>query len=130
MRPRILVVDDVEFVRKTLSLLLEEAGFEVVGFAQDGDEAIQRYQELRPDLVTLDVVMPKKSGPEAARAIIAFDAHAKIVMVSALGQENIIMEAIHLGAIDYIVKPFKKEQIAQCLQRALGHAAQPLLEAN
>jgi two-component system chemotaxis response regulator CheY len=135
MRPRILVVDDVEFVRKTLAQILEDAGFEVVGFAQDGEEAITRYSEIKPDIVTMDVVMPRKSGTEATRAILSLDPRARIVMVSALGQESIIMEAIHLGASDYILKPFKKNEIADCLNRVLGlhHEASTssqLLEAN
>src|SRR4051794_12306534 len=93
----VLVVDDVEFVRKTLIEILTEAGYSVVGEAATGQQAVDQYLKLRPALVTMDIVMPEMSGIEAARKILAKDKEARIIIVSAMGQENLMMEAINVG---------------------------------
>jgi len=127
MAKTVLVVDDVAFVRKTLIEILSEAGYEVVGEAEDGEQAIERYRALRPSVVTMDVVMPKLGGIDATRAILKADKNAVIVMVSAMDQMNLIMEAIHAGARDYIQKPFSSRDIARVLDRAIRgeHAGAP-----
>ena len=102
MARTVLIVDDVAFVRKTLTDILSRAHYHIVGEAQDGAEAVELYRRLQPDLVTMDVVMPRMSGIEAARKIVLMDKDAKVVMVSAMGQENLVMEAITAGARDYI----------------------------
>lgn len=119
MARTVLIVDDVEFVRKTLSDVLQELGYEVVGIAEDGRQALEQYRRLKPDLVTMDVVMPELGGIEATKEIIQFDKSAVIVMISAMDQMNLIMEAIHAGAKDYIQKPFKTAEVARILERAL-----------
>jgi two-component system chemotaxis response regulator CheY len=122
MGKRVLVVDDAIFMRNTLKDLFAAAGFEVVGEAQHGIEAVDRYKQLKPDLVTMDIVMPYKSGIEATRDIVKADAGAVIVMCSALGQENLVMEAIEAGASDFIVKPFKQDEVLAVVRKVLGGA--------
>ena len=117
----VLIVDDVEFVRKTLREIFTQAGgYQVVGEAADGLEAITRYAELRPDLVTMDMVMPEMSGIEATRRLVKMDKQAKVVMVSAMGQENLVMEAINAGARDYVMKPFSADSILKAVNRVFG----------
>ena len=119
MAKKVLIVDDVPFVRKTLSEILSAAHFEVVGEASDGMEAIMLYQKLRPDLVTMDVVMPRMSGLEATRAILKMDNEARIVIISAMGAESLVMEAVNVGAKDYILKPFTAADVIKTIERAL-----------
>ncbi len=113
----VLIADDVAFVRQTLTQVLSEARYRVVGEASTGREAMDLYEKLKPDLVTMDVVMPEMSGIEATRKIIEKNPSAKIVMVSAMGNENLIIEAIHAGAKDYVLKPFRSEELLQVLER-------------
>lgn len=117
MAKTVLVVDDVAFVRKTLSEILTGAGFQVVGEASDGADAITLYTKLRPDVVTMDVVMPNMSGIDATRKILKLDKEAKIVIISAMGQENLVMEAINAGARDYVMKPFKAQDVIKTVER-------------
>jgi two-component system, chemotaxis family, chemotaxis protein CheY len=117
---RVLVVDDAAFMRKLLSDALCAGGHEVVGEAANGMEAIERYQELRPELTTLDITMPEKDGLEALREIIALDPAARIVMCSALGQESKVLESIKLGARDFVVKPFESERVLDAVSKALA----------
>lgn len=124
MAKTVLVVDDVTFVRKTLIDLLTESGFEVVGEAQDGVEAVEKYRALKPDVVTMDIVMPRLGGIDATRHIVKQDKNAVVVMVSAMDQMNLIMEAIHAGARDYIQKPFNSKDVARILDRALRGESQ------
>jgi two-component system chemotaxis response regulator CheY len=118
MAKTILVVDDIAFVRKTLTEILTEAHYEVIGQAADGREAINLYTKLKPDLVTLDLVMPKMSGIEAARQITKMDPSSRIIMITAMAHENLIMEAINSGARDYVLKPFTTPDILKALDRA------------
>jgi len=118
MSKNVLIVDDVEFVRKTLKDLLTQLGFNVIGEATDGIEAVEKYFQLNPDLVTMDVVMPKRSGIEATREIIKDKKNAVIVMVSAMDQFHLVMEAINAGARDYIQKPFHSSEVKKVLDRA------------
>jgi two-component system chemotaxis response regulator CheY len=120
---KILIVDDVAFVRKTLSEILTQAGFQVVGEAADGQEAVERYVETRPDLVTMDIVMPLMSGIEATRKIMKLDKEARVVIISAMGQENLVMEAINVGAKDYVLKPFSAADVIKTLERAFLNEA-------
>ena len=117
---RILVVDDAAFMRKLVTDALTKGGHEIIGEAGNGIEAISRYQELRPEVTTLDITMPEKDGLDALREIIAIDPGAKVVMCSALGQESKVLESIKLGAKDFIVKPFKPERVLGAVSKALG----------
>lgn len=127
MAKTVLIVDDIEFVRKTLSNILTQAHYQVVGEAADGMEAIKQYQKLRPDIVTMDIVMPQLSGIEAARHLIKMDRQAKIVIITAMGQENLLMEAINVGVKDYILKPFTAQDVVKTLDRILA-SEQKLIE--
>ena len=117
MAKTVLIVDDVPFVRKTLVEILTAANYQVVGEAADGQEAIAMYMQLRPDVVTMDIVMPKMSGIEATQRICKMDKEAKIVIISAMAQVNLIMEAINVGAKDYLMKPFSAADIKKTLER-------------
>jgi two-component system chemotaxis response regulator CheY len=117
---RILVVDDAAFMRKMVKDALTGAGHEIVGEAGNGVEALARYQELKPDLVTLDITMPEKDGLAALAEIMGSDPSARVVMCSALGQESKVLEAIKLGAKDFVVKPFKPDRVVEAVGKALG----------
>jgi two-component system chemotaxis response regulator CheY len=120
MSRRVLIVDDAAFMREMLRDLLTEAGYEIVGEAVDGDQAVALFRETSPDVVTLDIVMPRKSGLEALREIHALDASACVIMCSALGQEALVMQALEAGARDFIVKPFKPDQALGVIEKALA----------
>ena len=117
---RVLVVDDAAFMRKMVSDALAKGGHEVVGEAGNGVEAIQRFQELKPDLMTLDITMPEKDGLTALAEIVAADPSARVVMCSALGQEAKVLEAIKLGAKDFVVKPFQPDRVIEAVGKALA----------
>ena len=117
---RVLVVDDAAFMRKVLSDALAKGGHEVVGEAANGNEAVSRYQELHPDVMTLDITMPEKDGLEALKEIIAADPAARVVMCSALGQESKVLESIKSGAKDFVVKPFQADRVLEAVGKALG----------
>ena len=117
MTVRVLVADDARFMRQLIREIIEPEGFEVVGEAADGRAAVDEFQKLQPDLVTMDIVMPKRSGIDALKEILTLDASAKVAMVSALGQEALVMEALQAGAADYIVKPFKPEAVIATLKK-------------
>jgi two-component system chemotaxis response regulator CheY len=116
---RVLVADDASFMRQMIRDIIEPEGFEVVGEASDGVEVVERFKELHPDIVMMDIVMPKRSGIDAVKGIVAMDPTARVVMCSALGQETLVMEAIQAGAKDFIVKPFKPESVVATLRKAL-----------
>ena len=114
---RVLVVDDAGFMRNALKMVLERNGFLVCGEAENGRIAIEKYEELKPDIVTMDITMPEKTGLEALQEIMKTNPTAKIVMVSALGQENFVRDAILAGAKGFIVKPFKEDVILKALEK-------------
>ncbi len=118
--PRTLLVDDDAFIRQMLKDILAETDFEVVGEAVDGSEAFAKYQELKPDLVLMDIIMPDVSGLDAVRNIIAVDPSARIVMCSALGQQAMVREALRAGARDFVIKPFKPRKVVETLQNVWG----------
>ena len=122
MSRRVLIADDAAFMREMLRDILSEGGYEIVAEAADGHEAISAYTEHHPDLVTLDIVMPRRSGLEALREIVAGDPGACVVMCSALGQEALVMEALDAGAQDFVVKPFKPDHVLEVMEKALGKA--------
>jgi two-component system chemotaxis response regulator CheY len=119
---RLLVVDDALFMRKLIRGIAAEAGWEVVGEAGNGAEAITLYQQHQPDLVTMDLVMPVMGGLEALRQIRAIDPQAKVVVVTALDQKQALMDSIHDGAIDFIVKPFERQRVLNLLAKLGGEA--------
>lgn len=119
---RVLVVDDSVFMRDIIKDIFTAGGFSVVGEASNGVEAVEKYRELKPDLVTMDLVMPYRNGIDATREILRADAKALVVMVSALGQETMVMEAIEAGAADFIVKPPRAEDVMAVVKKVLGHA--------
>ena len=116
---RVLIADDASFMRQMIRDIIEPEGFEVVGEASDGVEVIEKFKELHPDMVMMDIVMPKRSGIDAVKAIVEVDPTACVVMCSALGQEALVMEAIQAGAKDFIVKPFKPDSVVTTLARTL-----------
>ncbi|OGU00333.1 MAG: two-component system response regulator [Gemmatimonadetes bacterium RBG_16_66_8] len=120
MGHRVLVCDDAIFMRTMISDILSGAGYEVVGEAETGLQAIERYKELRPDLVTMDIVMPDMGGIDAVREIVKDDPNAKILMCSAMGQQALVVEAIQAGAKDFVVKPFQPSRVLEAVQRVLG----------
>jgi len=117
---RVLVCDDAIFMRTMISDILSGAGYEVVGEAETGVQAIERYKELKPDLVTMDIVMPDMGGIDAVREICKGDPNAKILMCSAMGQQALVVEAIQAGAKDFVVKPFQPSRVLEAVQRVLG----------
>jgi two-component system chemotaxis response regulator CheY len=117
---RILVVDDAAFMRKMVKDALSGAGHDVVGEAGDGVEAVARYQELKPDLMTLDITMPEKDGLAALADIMGADPSARVVMCSALGQETKVVQALKLGAKDFVVKPFQADRVVEAVGKALA----------
>jgi two-component system, chemotaxis family, chemotaxis protein CheY len=123
---RVLIVDDVAFVRKTLAEILNGAHYQIVGEAADGAEAVEMYDRLMPDVVTMDVVMPQMSGIEATKRIIKAHKSARIVIISAMGQESLVMEAINVGARDYMLKPFSAADVLKTVERALVDETQAL----
>jgi two-component system, chemotaxis family, chemotaxis protein CheY len=116
---RVLIVDDAAFMRKVLGDALASGGHEVVGQAANGAEAVVQFQELRPELTTLDITMPEKDGLAALAEIMAIDPAARVVMCSALGQETKVLESIKLGAKDFVVKPFQPARVLEAVGKAL-----------
>jgi two-component system chemotaxis response regulator CheY len=120
MGKRILVVDDANFMRMIVKDTLTPKGFEICGEAVNGNEAVRKYEQLKPDLVTMDITMKEKDGLEAAREILNRDPNARIVMVTALGQEKMLLDCLSLGVRDFVVKPFDPERIVSAVQKALS----------
>ena len=117
MRKTLLIIDDAAIVRERIGEAARAAGWEVVGEAVNGKEGVERYAELRPSVVTLDLVMPEYDGMYALREILALDPAAKVVAVSALGQKNVLREAFRLGAVDFVVKPFENRDLTAVLEQ-------------
>ncbi len=120
MGKSVLIVDDAAFMRMMLKDILTKNDFEVVGEAENGKVAVAAYQKLLPDIVTMDITMPEMNGIDAVKAIKTLDASAKVVMVSAMGQQPMVIEAIQAGAVDFIVKPFQPDRVVEALNKALG----------
>jgi two-component system chemotaxis response regulator CheY len=116
----VLVCDDAIFMRTMISDILTQAGFEIIGEAESGSQAVEKYRSLKPDLVTMDIVMPDMGGIEAVREICRTDPEAKILMCSAMGQQALVVEAIQAGAKDFVVKPFQPSRVLEAVQRVLG----------
>ncbi len=114
---KVLIVDDAVFMRNTLKMMLERNEFEVIGQAENGEEAIDQFIKLKPDVVTMDITMPKMSGLEALIKIKQMDPNAKIVMITAMGNESMVKEAILNGAVNFIVKPFQEDKVVEVLKR-------------
>jgi two-component system chemotaxis response regulator CheY len=123
MSKRVLVVDDSVFMRDIIKDIFAAGGYSVVGEAGNGVEAVEKYKELKPDLVTMDLVMPYRNGIDATREILRGDSRALVVMCSALGQETMVMEAIEAGAVDFIVKPPRAEDVLAVVKKVLGEGA-------
>ena len=120
MSGTVLICDDAIFMRTMIGDILRQAGFEVVGEAGNGRDAVDRYRELRPDFVTMDIVMPDMGGIDAVREIVEEDPRARILMCSAMGQQALVVEAIQAGARDFVVKPFQPSRVLEAVQRVLG----------
>lgn len=120
MSKRVLIVDDAAFMRIKLKDILEKNGYEVAGEAQNGNEAVEKYKEVQPDIVTMDITMPEKDGVEALKEIKAIDKNAIVLMCSAMGQQTMVMDAIRAGAMDFIVKPFDTERVIKALDKAIN----------
>jgi two-component system chemotaxis response regulator CheY len=116
---RILVADDASFMRQMIREIVEEEGHEVVAEASDGVEAIEQFKKHHPDIVTMDIVMPRRSGIDAVKGIVEIDPTACVVMCSALGQETLVQEALQAGARDFIVKPFKPDAVIATLRKVI-----------
>ena len=120
MSHTVLVCDDDIFMRTMITDILASAGFEVVGEAETGAQAVEKYKQLKPELVTMDIVMPDMGGIEAVREICKDDPDARILMCSAMGQQALVVEAIQAGAKDFVVKPFQPSRVLEAVQRVLG----------
>lgn len=119
MSARVLVVDDALFMRAMIREALINGGFQVVAEASNGEEAVARYVEAKPDVVTMDITMPQMDGVQAVREILKRDPSARVVMVSAMGQQALVVEAIQAGARDFVVKPFDQTRLVEAIRRAL-----------
>ncbi|HHU92561.1 MAG TPA: response regulator [Halanaerobiaceae bacterium] len=113
---RVLIVDDAAFMRLNLKNILKD-NYEIAGEAENGQEAVEMYQELKPDFVTMDITMPIMDGLEAIKAIKDFDPEANIIVCSAMGQQKMIIKAIEAGAKDFIVKPFKEQRVLEAIEK-------------
>ncbi len=120
MGKTILIVDDAAFMRMMIKEILTKNGFDVIGEASDGAEAVEKYGELNPDLVTMDITMPEMDGITALKKIKDTDPNAKIIMCSAMGQQAMVIDAIQAGAKDFIVKPFQADRVIEAITKALG----------
>ena len=122
MAVNVLIVDDLAFIKIVLRDIIEKAGFRVIGEASNGEQAISLYQNTRPDVVLMDITMPGMDGLTALKKIREIDSAARIIICSALGQQQLIVQAIQLGAKDFIVKPFQPQRVVAALKKALDIA--------
>lgn len=113
--PKILIIDDTAFMRLAIKTMLEENGFDIIGEAENGEVGLIKYKETKPDIVTMDITMPVMDGIQSLKAILQYDPKAKVVMVSAMGQESMVKEAVMNGAKSFIIKPFKEEHVVKTL---------------
>lgn len=119
MGKRVLIVDDAAFMRMMIKDILTKNGYEVVGEAENGQVAVEKYRDLKPDLVTMDITMPEMDGIAAVKEIKSEDASARVIMCSAMGQQAMVIDAIQAGAKDFIVKPFQPERVLEAVSKAL-----------
>lgn len=117
---RVLIVDDAAFMRMMIKDILQKNGFEVVGEASNGIEAVDLYKKEKPDVVTMDITMPDMDGIEAVKEIKSFDPAAKVIMCSAMGQQSMVMDAIKSGAKDFIVKPFQADRVLEAIRKVVN----------
>lgn len=117
---KILLVDDAAFMRMMIKDILTKNGYNIVGEAENGAKAVEKYAELKPDLVLMDITMPEMDGIEALKKIKAADANASIIMCSAMGQQAMVIESIQSGAKDFIVKPFQADRVLEAVQKVVG----------
>jgi len=117
---KILIVDDALFMRQVIKNALTPLGFDIVGEAENGTEGVEKYMALKPDLVTMDIVMPGEDGISALKKIKEFNPDAKVIMITAVDQRDSMLEAMHLGVADFVVKPFDNERIVSAIEKALG----------
>ena len=120
MAKRVLITDDALFMRVTLKNILTKNGYEIAGEASNGKESVDLYQQTQPDLVTMDITMPEMDGITAVREIKKHDPNANVIMCTAMGQKNMVMEAVAAGARDFIVKPFQPEKVLESVQKQIG----------
>ena len=120
MAKRVLIVDDAAFMRMMIKDILSKNGYEVAGEADNGAKAVEKYKELTPDLVLMDITMPEMNGIDAVKNIKAMDPGAKIVMCSAMGQQAMDIESIQAGARDFIVKPFQADRVLEAVRKVVG----------
>ena len=120
MGKSILICDDAAFMRMMLKDILVKEGYEVVGEAVNGADGVEKYNSLKPDLVTMDITMPEMDGIAALKAIRQSDASAKVIMCSAMGQQAMVVESIQAGARDFIVKPFQKDRVIEAIKKQIG----------
>jgi len=120
MSKRVMIVDDAAFMRMMIKDILVKNGYEVVGEASNGAEAVEKYKELKPDLVTMDITMPEMDGVAALKEIKKMDPSARIVMCSAMGQQAMVIDAIQSGAKDFIVKPFQNDRVLEAIKKAVS----------
>ena len=113
----VLIVDDIPYVRKTLKQILSARGFKVIGEAENGEIAVSLYEELQPDVITMDLVMPVMNGVDATKRILNINPDARIVILSAMMQENLVADAIMAGAKDYIIKPFQTDEVMKVMNQ-------------
>ena len=117
---RVLIVDDAAFMRMMIKDILQKNGFEVVGEASNGIEAVDLYKKEKPDVVTMDITIPDMDGIEAVKEIKSFDPAAKVIMCSAMGQQSMVMDAIKSGAKDFIVKPFQADRVLEAIRKVVS----------
>ena len=120
MAKRVLIVDDAAFMRMMIKDILSKNGYDVVGEADNGVRAVEKYKELTPDLVLMDITMPEMNGIDAIKNIKAIDPGAKVVMCSAMGQQAMVIESIQAGARDFIVKPFQADRVLEAVRKVIG----------
>lgn len=120
MSKGILIVDDAAFMRMMIKDVLTKNGFQVIGEAENGAKAIEKYKELQPDLTIMDITMPEVDGIQAVKEIKKIDPNAKIIMCSAMGQQSMVIEAIQAGAKDFIVKPFQADRVIEAVKKVIG----------
>ncbi|MBQ8137914.1 MAG: response regulator [Lachnospiraceae bacterium] len=120
MAKNILIVDDAAFMRMMIKDILSKNGYNVAGEAENGAKAVEKYKELTPDLVLMDITMPEMDGIQALKAIKAADASAKVIMCSAMGQQAMVIESIQAGAKDFIVKPFQQDRVLEAVKKVVG----------